>query len=93
MPTTYLFRVPLVAKLEKEAMATSIGMQWRHGPTILTKCKLLKIILDQLMNYNVIKDHYTHLAAHKLDQNNVEKLKFDQKSNSSIITHIIGNFG
>ena len=24
----------------KEAMATSIGMQWRHGATILTKFKL-----------------------------------------------------
>ena len=34
----------------KEAMATSIGMQWWHGATILTKFKLLNIILDQLMD-------------------------------------------
>ena len=55
----------------KEAMATSIGMQWRHGATILTKCKLLNVISDQLMDCNVIKDDYTHIAVHKLDRNNV----------------------
>ena len=51
----------------KEALATSIGMQWRHGATILTKFKLLKVISDQLMYCNVIKDDYTHIAVHKLD--------------------------
>ena len=61
----------------KEAMATSIGMQWRHGATILTKFMLLNVISDQLIDCNVIKDNYTHIAVHKLDQNNVEKLKFD----------------
>ena len=45
-----LITVPLVAKIGKEAMATSIGMQWKHGATILTKFKLLNIILDQLMD-------------------------------------------
>ena len=50
-------------------MATSIGMQWRHGATILTKFKLLNVILDQLMDCNVIIDHYRHIAVHKLDQN------------------------
>ena len=60
----------------KEAMATSIGMQWGHGATILTKFKLLNIILDQLMDCNVIIDYYRHIAVHKLDQNYVEKLKF-----------------
>ena len=64
--------------MEKEATAASIGMQWSHGVTILTKCKLLNVILGQLMDCNVIKDDYTHIAVHKLDQNNVEKLKFDQ---------------
>ena len=60
----------------KEAMAISIGMQWRHGATILTKFKLLNIISDQLMDCNVTIDHYRHIAVHKLDQNYVEKLKF-----------------
>ena len=62
----------------KEAMATSFGMQWRHGATIFTKFKLLNIILDQLMDCNVIIHHYRHIAAYKLDQNYVEKLKFGQ---------------
>ena len=57
-------------------MAASIGMQCRHGATILTKFKLLNIILDQLMDCNVIIDHYRHITVHKLDQNYVEKLKF-----------------
>ena len=48
------------------------------GATILTKCKLLNVISDQLMDCNVIKDDYTHIVVHKLDQNNVEKLKFDR---------------
>ena len=60
----------------KEAMATSIGMQWRHSATILTKFKLLNLFSDQLMDCNVIIDHYSHIAVHKLDQNYVEKLKF-----------------
>ena len=29
------------------------------------------------MDCNVIKDDYTHIAVHKLNQNYVEKLKFD----------------
>ena len=53
----------------KEAMVTSIGMQWRHGATILTKFKLLNIILDQLVDCNVIIDHYTHIAVQKCYQN------------------------
>ena len=59
----------------KEAMATSIGMQWRHGATILSKFKLLNVISDQLMDCNAIIDHYRHIAVHKLDQNYIEKLK------------------
>ena len=62
----------------KEAMTTSIGMQWRHGATILTKFKLLNVISDQLVDYNVIIDHYTHIAVQKFDQNYVKKLKFGQ---------------
>ena len=62
----------------KEAMATSIGMQWRHGATILTKFKLLNIILNQLVDCNVIIDHYTHIADQKFDRNYVKKLKFGQ---------------
>ena len=58
-------------------MATSIGMQWRHG-AILTKCKLLNVISNQLTDCNVIIDHYRHIAVHKLDQNYIEKLKFGQ---------------
>ena len=60
----------------KEAMATSIGMQWRHGATILTKFKLLNIILDQLVDCNVIIDHYTHIADQKFDRNYIKKLEF-----------------
>ena len=59
-------------------MATSIGMQWRHGAIILTKFKLLNIISDQLMDCNVIIDHYRHIAVHKLGHNYIEKLKFGQ---------------
>ena len=55
-------------------IAASIGMQWRHGATILTKFKLLNIIVDQLMDCNVIIDHYRHIAVHKLDQNYIENL-------------------
>ena len=62
----------------KEAMATSIGMQWRYGATILTKFKLLNVISDQLVDCNVIIDHYTHNAVQKFDQNYVKKLKFGQ---------------
>ena len=51
----------------KEAMATSFGMQWRHCATILTKFKLLNVILDQLVDCNVIIDHYAHIAVQKLD--------------------------
>ena len=57
---------------------TSIGMQWRHGAIILTKFKLLNVILDQLMDCNVIIDHYEHIAVHKLDRNYIEKLEFGQ---------------
>ena len=66
LPHFYLEH-PWWPKLEKEAMATSIGMQWRHGATILTKFKLLNVISDQLMDCNVIIDHYRHIAVHKLD--------------------------
>ena len=57
-------------------MATSIEMQWRHGATILTTFKLLYIISDQLIDCNVIIDHFRHIAVHKLDKNYIEKLKF-----------------
>ena len=62
----------------KEAMATSIGKQWRHGATILTKFKLLNIISDQLVDCNVIIDYYTHIVVQKFDRNYVKKLKFGQ---------------
>ena len=58
-----LITVPLVPKLEKEAIAASSGKQWRHGATILTKFKLLNVISDQLVDCNVIIDHYTHIAV------------------------------
>ena len=31
-----------------------------------------------ILDCNVIKDDYTHIAVHKLDRNNVEQFKFDQ---------------
>ena len=62
-----LITVPLVAKIGKRIMAASIGMQWRHGATILTKFKLLNVISDQLVDCNVIIDHYTHIAVQKFD--------------------------
>ena len=62
----------------KEAMDTSIGMQWRHGATIFTKFKLFNVTSDQLMDCNVTIDHYRHIAVHKLDRNYIEKLKFGQ---------------
>ena len=31
--------------------------------------KLLSVILDQFMDCNVIIDHYTHMAVHKLGRN------------------------
>ena len=46
----------------------SIASQWRWS--LLTfKFKLLNVILDQLMDCNVIIDHYRHIAVHKLDRN------------------------
>ena len=42
------------------------------GATILTEFKLLNVILDQLMDCNVIIDHYRHIAVHKLDPNYIE---------------------
>ena len=86
MPTHIYLEQPWWPKLEKEVMAASIGMQWRHGATILTKCKLLNVISDQLMDCNVIKDDYTHIAVHKLDRNNVEKLKFDRNYQIHLIS-------
>ena len=62
----------------KEAMAISIGMQWRHGATIFTKFKLLNMISDQLVDCNVIIDHYTHIVVQKFDRNYITKLKFGQ---------------
>ena len=76
-------------------------MQWppplgcsggRQGATILTKFKLLNVISDQLMDCNVIIDHYRHIAVHKLYQYYVEKLKFGW-SNSPIVAHVISDFG
>ena len=49
-------------------MATSIGMQWKHGATILTKFKLLNVILDQLVDCNVTIDHYTHIQSRNLTE-------------------------
>ena len=56
----------------------SIGMQWRYGAIILTTFQLLNVISDQLMDCNVIIDHYRHIAVHKLDRNYIEKVKFGQ---------------
>ena len=69
----FYLECPWWPKLEKEAMAASIGMQW---PIASLKFKLLNIILTHLMDFNVIIDHYRHIAVHKLDRNYVEKLKF-----------------
>ena len=77
MPIAYLFRASLVAKIGKRSNGCLHWDAVKHGAIILTKCKLLNVILDQLMDCNVIKDDYSHIAVHKLDQNNVEKLKFD----------------
>ena len=66
-----LITVPLVAKLEKEAMAISIGMQWRHGATILTKFKLLNVISDQLLDCYVSVVMYYDIAIHQLVGNYV----------------------
>ena len=52
-------------------MAASIGMQWSIASL---KFKLLNVILDQLMDCNVIIDHYRHIAVQKLDCNYVESL-------------------
>ena len=70
--TTFFLEHPWWPKLEKEAMAASIGMQWSIASL---KFKLLNVILDQLMDCNVIIDHYRHLAVHKLDRNYIEKFK------------------
>ena len=72
LPHFYLEH-PWWPKLEKEAMAASIGMQWSIASL---KFKLLNVISDQLMDCNVIIDHYRHIAVHKLDCNYVKKLKF-----------------
>ena len=70
----------------KEAMATSIGMQWRHGATIFTKFKLLNIISDQLVDCNALIDHYTHIAAQKFDRNYGKKLKFAQNCHIHLLS-------
>ena len=35
----------------KEAMATSIGIQWRHGATIMTKCWTFSLLDERLRRY------------------------------------------
>ena len=46
--------------------------------------------MDQLVECNVIIDHYTDIAVQEFDQNYVKKLKL---SNSPIIAHLIADFG
>ena len=59
-------------------MATPLEFSGACVETILTKFKLLNVILDQLMDGKVIVDHYRHIAVHKLNQNYIEKLNFGQ---------------
>ena len=40
--------------------------------------EVLNILLDQFMDCNAIIDHYTHMAVHKLDQNCIQTLKFNE---------------
>ena len=58
-------------QFEQGAMATPIGVQWRHGGQYLPNFKLLNVILAQLMHCNATIDHNIHIAVHKLDQNYV----------------------
>ena len=62
-----LIRAPLVAKLEKEAMATLNGVQWKHAETIFSKFKFSKTISAQLMDW----DQCYNIPVHKLGQNYV----------------------
>ena len=62
---------PWWPKLEKEAMAALIGVQWRHVETILTKFKLLNAISVQFMHCHVCIMIYYGIAIHKLVQNYV----------------------
>ena len=62
---------PWWPKLEKETMATLIGVQWRHVETTFTKFKLLNAILLQFMDCHVCIMIYYGIAIHKLVQNYV----------------------
>ena len=62
---------PLVAKIGKKAMATLIGVQWRHVETIFTKFKLLNTISVQFVDCHVCMMIYYDIAIHKLVQNYV----------------------
>ena len=64
-----LITAPLVVKLEKEAMAALIGVQWRHVETIFTKFKLFNAILVQFVDCHVCITIYYGIAIHKLVQN------------------------
>ena len=57
---------PWWPKLEKEAMATIIGVQWRHVGTILTKFRLLNAISVQFVDCHVCIMIYYGIAIHKL---------------------------
>ena len=61
-------------------MAASIGMQWRHGATIVTKFKLLNVISDQLMDCYVSLVMYYDIAIHQLVRNYIQKLKFKRSN-------------
>ena len=57
---------PWWPKLEKEAIATIIGVQSRHVETIFTKFKLLNAILVQSVDCHVCIMIYYGIAIHKL---------------------------
>ena len=57
---------PWWPKLEKEAMASLTGVQWRHVETILIKFKLLNIISVHFVDCHVCIMIYYGIAIHKL---------------------------
>ena len=71
MNTTFLFRVPLVAKIGIRGTKWPPPLEFSgaYGDN-LTKFKLLNVILA-LMDWNVIIDHNTQIPVHKLGQNYV----------------------
>ena len=63
MAITAFFGKP--CEVQQGAMATLIGIQWKHGPNF----KLLNVISAQLMDCNATIDHNTLIPVHKLGQN------------------------